>query len=113
MTATLVSGDARMKSNANVAGAHVVIYRQLKASRGLAREESVRAVVLCKRTQNAPIHPGYWALFGGQLKNSEEPPKDAAIREVEEELGLTLDATQLEKLGFPVSIARAGGAVSI
>ncbi|MFL5245256.1 MAG: NUDIX domain-containing protein [Gemmataceae bacterium] len=102
-----------MDNTTKVAGAHVVFYRVLKTCCCEARHESVRAIMLCKRTQDAPTHPGYWALFGGKLNNAEETPKDAAKREVEEELGLILEARRLEELGPPVCVARADGACSI
>ncbi len=34
--------------------------------------------------------PGVWALFGGRVENDEEP-REAAVREVKEELGVTID----------------------
>jgi 8-oxo-dGTP pyrophosphatase MutT (NUDIX family) len=102
-----------MDASANIVGAHVVFHRLVKASRVTARDESVQVVLLCKRTQDAPIHPGYWALFGGKLKRPDEQPKEAAKREVEEELGLILDATRLENLGELVIVARADGTSAV
>ena len=79
-----------------VKGAHVVFHRILKVSpEGVSPEKSVQAILLCKRTQDAPIHPGYWGRFGGTVDNG-EAPAEAAKREVREELklcqGLELDA---------------------
>lgn len=34
--------------------------------------------------------PGHWALFGGHME-AEETPEQAALREIEEELGLCLE----------------------
>jgi len=103
---------AAMDTNTKIEGAHVIFYRQIKTS----RDKSLRAVLLHKRTQNAPIHPGYWALFGGTLDPGEEP-KDAAKREVKEELGLVepkkralvLKAARLKELGPPARVSRPNG----
>jgi len=78
-----------------IAGAHVVFHRLLKVSPdGVSPEKHIQAVLLCKRTQNAPIHPGYWGLFGGRI-DSGESADEAVKREVKEELrlgqGLQLD----------------------
>jgi len=64
-----------------VAGAHVVLYRKLRNRRGAL----VAAVLLVKRTQDAPSHPGHWSLVGGKLEPG-ETPKSALRREIEEEL---------------------------
>lgn len=45
--------------------------------------------VLCRRPAGMRRHPGQWALPGGRLDPG-ETSLDAALREVEEELGLTL-----------------------
>lgn len=77
----------------NIKGAHVVFHRLLKTSKG----SSVSAVLLCKRTQDAPMHPGYWGIVGGKVDACEQP-KTAALREVKEELGITLSRTKLKSL---------------
>src|SRR5262245_39950314 len=71
-------------------GAHVVFHRQLKSAAG-----PVQAVLLCKRTLDAPTDAGFWALFGGCLESGETFPA-AAIREVNEELGINLTARKLK-----------------
>ncbi len=71
----------KRSSNKKAEGAHVVFHRLLNAGNC----HSVQAVLLCKRTQDAPIHPGYWALFGGKVENN-ELPRQAVRREVAEEL---------------------------
>jgi hypothetical protein len=43
-----------------IKGAHVVFHRLLKA----ANCSSVQAILLCKRTQDAPTPPRHWALIG-------------------------------------------------
>ncbi|MDP7244125.1 MAG: NUDIX domain-containing protein [Flavobacteriales bacterium] len=47
-----------------------------------------KKVLLQHRTKDTKIFPDYWAFFGGSIEN-EETPKEAAIREVYEELNFT------------------------
>jgi 8-oxo-dGTP diphosphatase len=64
-----------------MAGAHVVFYRKLRSQRG----SPARAVLLMKRTQDAPSHPGHWGLVGGTLEPG-ETPRQGLLREMREEL---------------------------
>ena len=67
-------------------GAHVVFYRLVQTGKGKKSEKNaIQVILLCKRTQDAPIHAGHWSLFGGKLQKKELPVK-GLIREVEEEL---------------------------
>ena len=52
-------------------------------------------VLLQKRTSDAPRWPSMWAVFGGNFY-SDESPEDAAVREVEEELGISLCVDSIE-----------------
>lgn len=49
------------------------------------------AFLLCRRTSRLNKHAGQWALPGGRLDPGESPV-DAALRELDEEVGLRVDA---------------------
>lgn len=49
------------------------------------------SVLLHKRDGNAKVNPNKWAFFGG-LNEGEETPVQTFIREIEEELGVDLEA---------------------
>jgi 8-oxo-dGTP pyrophosphatase MutT (NUDIX family) len=49
------------------------------------------AFLLCRRPSTMRRHAGQWALPGGRL-DAGETPLDAALRELDEELGVRLDA---------------------
>ncbi len=46
-------------------------------------------VLLQWRTRDAPIYPSFWNCFGGIIEDG-ETPEEAALREIEEEIGVTL-----------------------
>ena len=69
----------------SITGAHVVFHKLLCASHSNNRAVTVQAVLLCKRTQDAPVHPGYWSFVGGKL-DSEEDPEKGLRREIDEEI---------------------------
>ncbi len=48
------------------------------------------ALILTRRSFKLKNHPGQWALPGGSIDN-DETPEEAALRELEEEVGLTLN----------------------
>jgi 8-oxo-dGTP pyrophosphatase MutT (NUDIX family) len=57
-----------------------------------------RKVLLQKRDDRPKLFPNYWAIFGGQI-GSGEGPKEAARRELREELEYDLDQDSLRYLG--------------
>ena len=76
-----------------IVGAHVVFHRMLDIS----PKRSLCAVLLCKRTLDAPVHPGYWGLFGGRLEVDEEP-KRGVLREIHAELAIPAAKLALSNL---------------
>lgn len=52
------------------------------------------ALLLTRRAATLRSHGGQWAFPGGRV-DPDEPPLDAALRELSEELGLTLDPDSL------------------
>ena len=54
--------------------------------------QSHAALILTKRSSKLRNHPGQWALPGGRI-DSGETPEQAALREMDEEIGLKLDPT--------------------
>jgi len=59
------------------------------------------------------MHAGLWEFPGGKIERG-EAPEAAALREIEEELGLHLDSEQLTVVGFASDVLPAsGGAASL
>lgn len=52
-------------------------------------------IMLQKRSLNKPNRPGWYHISAGGHINVGETPIDAAVREVEEEMGLAIDPTKL------------------
>ena len=52
------------------------------------------AVLLTRRAESLRAHGGQWALPGGRC-DAGESPVETALRELDEEVGLTLDAAQV------------------
>jgi 8-oxo-dGTP pyrophosphatase MutT (NUDIX family) len=96
--------DKDNSSRDKIDGAHVVFYRRLPIDHiGNKR----LAVLLYKRTQDSPIHPGYWGLFGGKLCKHESA-EDAVKREIKEELKIKNGDLQEMILLCDVKFTRGG-----
>jgi 8-oxo-dGTP pyrophosphatase MutT (NUDIX family) len=52
------------------------------------------ALILTRRSQKMKNHPGQWALPGGRIEMGEEP-EQTALRELSEEVGLSLAADRV------------------
>ncbi len=72
-------------------GQHRVATRQRVASYALVRREDT--VLLTRNSARGP-HPGRWSLPGGGVEHGEQP-RDALVREVQEETGLVATAGDL------------------
>lgn len=80
------------------------------------------AVLLCRRPMRMNRHAGQWALPGGRMDHG-ETVEAAALREVEEELGLVLNSHDVlgrlddypTRSGFVITpiVAWAGGAIRL
>lgn len=55
-------------------------------------------VLLTQRAQHLPDHPGQISFPGGKIDKTDADPLDAALREAEEEIGLSREA--VEPLGY-------------
>ena len=88
------------------AGAHVVLHRLVTTG-----SHQILAVLLHKRTQDAPTYPGYWGLFGGGVDDEDYGNPLAAVkREISEELEGGDEALESLELLCTVPIARKEGA---
>ena len=54
-------------------------------------------VLLQKRSFQAKLLPGRWGVFGGHIEDGESPIQ-TAVREIEEELSVSLDPNQRREL---------------
>jgi 8-oxo-dGTP diphosphatase len=55
--------------------------------------------ILMQRRHFSAVHGGLWEFPGGKVEPG-ETPEFAAVRELEEELGIAIDADGLEPVGF-------------
>jgi len=78
----------------NKDGAHVVFYRTLETK---DKKQPVLAILLTKRTQDAPSDVGDWGLVGGTMDRGETPRK-TVLREINEELCYRTRPLQVSRL---------------
>lgn len=64
-------------------------------------------VLLQLRDRRAPVHPGEWGLFGGEVEAG-ETLREAALRELEEEIGVQAPANALRPFARLVSPTSRG-----
>jgi 8-oxo-dGTP pyrophosphatase MutT (NUDIX family) len=66
---------------------------------------STGRVLLQHRTDDAPVFPGHWGMFGGGAEPEDErDPVRTIRREVQEELGLDLDPDRIIRLSaYPLT----------
>ncbi len=57
-------------------------------------ERGQAAIILTRRSPNLKDHAGQWALPGGRVEPGEHP-EETVLRELEEEVGLRLDADRI------------------
>ncbi len=55
-------------------------------------------VLLQRRTDDAKTYPSFWTTFGGHTEDGESPVT-TATREIREELGISIDPSELHVLG--------------
>ncbi|EEB77792.1 hydrolase, NUDIX family [marine gamma proteobacterium HTCC2148] len=60
----------------------------------VTRYRDEAAIIVTRRTHTLRSHTGQWALPGGRI-DSGETPVEAALREMQEEINLSLDASQI------------------
>ena len=66
-----------------------------KAAKAIIRYENSFFLQLRDNVSSIP-YPNFWAFFGGRLLKNEEP-KDGLVREIKEELNITVLPTKLLK----------------
>lgn len=72
-------------------------YRPFSAAAFLY-DPATQSLLLHLRDDNAPEHPNSWAFFGGRGEAG-ETDVDCCLRELKEEVGLTLRPDELQRLG--------------
>jgi 8-oxo-dGTP pyrophosphatase MutT (NUDIX family) len=60
----------------------------------VTRFEHEAAIIVTRRAPTLSAHTGQWALPGGRIDPGESP-REAALREMHEEINLSLDASQI------------------
>ncbi|MEP5567377.1 MAG: CoA pyrophosphatase [Halioglobus sp.] len=86
LTANLSEFEARTQPQGELKHAAVVL--------AVTRYGDEAAIIVTRRTDTLRAHTGQWALPGGKIDNAETPAA-AALREMHEEINLSLDAGQI------------------
>lgn len=86
LTANLSEFQARTQPQGDLKHAAVVL--------AVTRYGDEAAIIVTRRTDTLRAHTGQWALPGGKIDNS-ETSSTAALREMHEEINLSLDAGQI------------------
>ncbi len=61
----------------------------------LYEQDGVPHILLTKRSDDLPSHPGQISLPGGVIEDDDASPRDAALRETEEEVGIPRGALRV------------------
>ncbi|TDG15671.1 CoA pyrophosphatase [Seongchinamella unica] len=86
LQANLSAFQSRAQSNPDLKHAAVVL--------AITRFEREAAIIVTRRARSLRAHSGQWALPGGRL-DPDETVREAALREMHEEINLSLDAKQI------------------
>jgi len=86
LTANLSEFQARTQPLGDLKHAAVVL--------AVTRYRDEAAIIVTRRTDTLRAHTGQWALPGGRI-DAGETPAEAALREMHEEVNLSLDAGQI------------------
>ena len=65
---------------------------------GALYDRDSHTILMCQRAQSG-LHPSEWEFPGGKLEQGESP-ESALIRELDEELSITVEATNIRPAGF-------------
>jgi len=100
LSANLAAHERRaqpLDGRRHAAVAIVLVDSNPERDRGIVGVAGGAAFLLCQRALRMSRHAGQWALPGGKI-DAGETPLDAALRELEEELGVRLDPASV--VGF-------------
>ena len=84
-------------------GSHVVFHKTVLTP----LRQRIQAVLLYKRTQDAPIHPGYWALPGGTVDPKDKDEISALKRELIKEKEIQVKGLSQKAYGILLENTRS------